>query len=107
MAGDDTPPLSPRERSKANLKPAWQPGQSGNPAGRPKGARSILQEDFFKALQRKFEENGEAVLDDMIRDKPADFAKMIASLMSKELTGEDGTALFPASVDWNVRKPSN
>ena len=23
-----------------NLKPAWQPGQSGNPTGKPKGARN-------------------------------------------------------------------
>lgn len=94
MAGDDTP------KKHRNLMPPWKPGQSGNPAGRPKGARSILQEDFFKALQRKFEENGEIVLDQMIREKPADFAKMIASLMSKELTGEDGQALFPQTVGW-------
>lgn len=97
---DDT---APKQRGlPAHLRDdlKWKPGQSGNPAGRPKGARSILQEDFFKALQRKFEENGEIVLDQMIREKPADFAKMIASLMSKELTGEDGTALFPQAVGW-------
>lgn len=94
MAGDDTP------QKHRGLMPPWKPGQSGNPAGRPKGARSILQEDFFKALQRKFEENGEIVLDQMIREKPADFAKMIASLMSKELTGEDGAPLFPQTVGW-------
>lgn len=85
----------------------WKPGQSGNPAGRPKGARSILQEDFFKALQRKFAESGETVLDEMIREKPADFAKMIAGLMSKELTGEDGAPLFPTDIGWNRVKPEN
>ncbi len=34
-------------RREDNLKPAWQPGQSGNPGGKPKGARNrstILRE---------------------------------------------------------------
>lgn len=78
----------------------WKPGQSGNPNGRPKGARSILQEDFFKALQRKFEENGEAVLDEMIREKPADFARMIAGLMTKELDANVSGDLSPEMKSW-------
>lgn len=83
----------------------WKPGQSGNPAGRPKGARSILQEDFFKALQKEFEEHGAETLSVMRTERPADFAKMIAGLMSKELTGEDGAALFPSEIGWRRAKP--
>lgn len=94
--GDDTPPKTPRK----GLAPPWKPGQSGNPAGRPKGARSILQEDFFKSLQRKFQENGEMVLDEMIREKPADFAKMIAGLMSKELDGNVSVGLSEEMRAW-------
>ncbi len=97
---DDTAAKQPGLPAHLRDDLKWKPGQSGNPAGRPKGARSILQEDFFKALQRKFAENGETVLDEMIRDKPADFAKMIAGLMSKEVTGEDGAPLFPTEVAW-------
>ena len=97
---DDTAAKQPGLPAHLRDDLKWKPGQSGNPAGRPKGARSILQEDSCKALQRKFEENGEIVLDQMIREKPADFAKMIASLMSKELTGEDGAPLFPQTVGW-------
>lgn len=105
MDGVDTPPQAPKKKS--GLKPPWKPGQSGNPAGRPKGARTILQEDFFKALQRDFAQNGVEVLQVMRAEKPNEYARMIAGLMSKEVTGEDGAPLFPASVDWNVRKPAD
>lgn len=101
MDGENTPD------KHRGLMPPWKPGQSGNPAGRPKGARSVLQEQFFKALQKDFEANGEAVLEIMRAEKPNEYARMVASLMSKELTGEDGAPLFPAAVEWNVRKSSD
>ena len=85
--GDDTP------KQYRNLMPPWKPGQSGNPAGRPKSARSKLSEDFFKALAEDFEKNGEAAIVTMRTERPGDYAKMIAALQSKELTGEDGEAL--------------
>ena len=58
----------------------WKPGQSGNPAGRPKSARSKLSEDFFKALHEDFEQNGVAAIQIMRAERPQDYAKMIASL---------------------------
>lgn len=87
--GEDTPKKSPKD----NLLPPWQPGQSGNPAGRPKGARSKLSENFFEALQKDFEEHGIAALQVMRAERPQEYIKAIASLQSKEITGEDGEGL--------------
>lgn len=70
----------------SNLRP-WQPGQSGNPAGRPKGSRNKLSEDFFKALAEDFEQHGIAAIVKMRDEKPNEYAKMVAGLMTKEVEG--------------------
>lgn len=92
MDGDNTPQETP------GLKPAWQPGQSGNPKGRPKGARSKLSEAFLNALADDFAEHGIATIVQVRVDRPCDYIKVIASLMPKELTGEDGEAIQIAGV---------
>lgn len=78
--GDVTPP------KQRGLKPAWGPGQSGNPAGRPKGARNKLTEDFLGDVLKAWQERGELAISAMIDDKPGDFVKMVASLVPKEAT---------------------
>lgn len=72
--------------------PAWQPGQSGNPAGRPKGARNKLTEAFLDTLLADFVEAveedktlGAKAIATMRADKPNEYAKMIASILAKEV----------------------
>lgn len=86
--GDDTPSSAPKPKS--NLMPPWKPGQSGNPAGRPKGARNKLSEGFFEVLAADFAKHGVQAIIDMRDKDPASYAKMIASLQTKEMSGEDG-----------------
>ena len=62
----------------------FKPGKSGNPAGRPKSARSKLSENFLKDALEAWEVNGKAALEAMANDKPADFSRMIAGILPKE-----------------------
>lgn len=66
------------------------PGQSGNPAGRPKGARSKLTEQFLKAMLEDFEAHGIAAIAKVREDKPDQYLKVVAAIIPKEITGEDG-----------------
>jgi hypothetical protein len=78
------------------------PGNNGGP-GRPRGSRQKLSDQFFHELAKAFEQRGAVALSAMIDESPKDFIKTIATLQSKELTGEDGAALF-AGLDVNIKR---
>jgi hypothetical protein len=88
-SSDDLTPEKHRGGA-ANLREPWKPGQSGNPAGRPKGARSKLGESFIDALLEDFREHGVQSIRAMRAEKAADYVKVIASILPKEidLSGE-------------------
>lgn len=71
---------------KVQSKPwLYKPGQSGNPAGRPKGARNKLGEAFIEALYEDFQEFGKESIC-LVREEKTDvYIKVIASLMPKEM----------------------
>ena len=100
LPADNTAPETPRN---PNLMPPWQPGQSGNPAGRPKGARNKLTEDFFKALMEDFEENGVKAIQLMRAERPGDYAKMIAALQTKETDNKHEGEFNISEVGWYIR----
>jgi Family of unknown function (DUF5681) len=65
--------------------PHWQPGQSGNPKGRPIGSRNKLNEKFILALHDDFEKHGPAVIEKVRETRPEIYLKVIASILPREL----------------------
>src|SRR5882672_3841760 len=72
----------------------WKPGQSGNPAGRPKGSRSKLSEGFLEALNADFDQHGAAVIAKVRLEKPDVYLKVVANLTPARLE-----AMLEAKID--------
>lgn len=73
------------------LAPKWKPGESANPAGRPRGSRSKLSEKFLKDLHDSWEKIGVSAIERMARDAPGDYVRVVASLVPRELLVTTGS----------------
>ena len=62
----------------------WQPGESGNPAGRLRGSRNRLSEAVISALLRDFSKHGEKAIAKVRRTQPAAYLKCLTLLVPRE-----------------------
>ena len=62
----------------------WKPGQSGNPKGRPKGARTKLANAFAADLLDDWNDRGMEAIQQCREQRPQDYLKVIASIMPKD-----------------------
>ena len=71
---------------KQNRTTLFQKGQSGNPNGRPRGAKHKLGESFVEDMYAAWQTRGRAAIEQVIDERPHEFIKAVASLMPKEVT---------------------
>ena len=64
----------------------WTPGQSGNSAGRPIGARGRFSQQFVEDMRASWERHGAAVMDRVAAEYPDRYLGIAAHLVPKEVT---------------------
>jgi hypothetical protein len=76
-----------------------RPGESGNPNGRPIGARNKLSQDFIDDFHQVWQEEGINALRNAARRSPARFIQVAASLIPQHFTLEHEHKLVGLSDD--------
>lgn len=86
-------------------KGGFEKGQSANPAGRPKGARTKLGEAFIADLAGDWKNYGKATLVEAREKDPAGYVRIVASLLPKDvnLDVSDDLASVLNAIDGGTR----
>jgi len=82
--GSNTPEDTGTQQALGQKATQFKPGQSGNPKGRPKGARNRLGTQFLEALEADFNKFGPQAVALVREMKPEVYIKVVADLLPKE-----------------------
>ena len=88
---DDTENTPAKKRRGAPDYVLWKPGQSGNPDGRPKGARSKFSQDFVIAFADDFAEHGRKVIRTVRENDPSTYLRTACVILPKIIELDDET----------------
>lgn len=100
------------ENTGRNQDGTFAKGVSGNPAGKPKGARTKLTESFLDVLLADFvaahdgKTQGAEAIRVMRAERPNEYAKMIAGLLAKEVDAGDDLKDFMSVITRRVVDPN-
>jgi hypothetical protein len=94
-------PLEPTKYVNGRM---WQPGQSGNPNGRPVGSRTVFSQAFCRDLAEVWSEEGREAMLKTARTNPTVFFATCARLIGPEvkLTIEQSLPAGLSADDWSV-----
>ncbi len=73
-----------KQNQQRGLRP-WKPGESGNPAGRPIGARQKISEALLADLHAVWEEHGVSVLQRLAVTDPGKLAQIAYGLLPRDV----------------------
>ena len=76
---------NPKGNPETLTAPRFKPSESGNPGGKPVGARNRLTRQFLNALADDFEEHGKQAIIQAREKDPMGYVKAIGALMPKQV----------------------
>ena len=96
-------PLEPTKHVNGRM---WQPGQSGNPNGRPVGSRQAFSAGFLKDLAEVWQEHGRDTMVQTARTNPTVFFATCARLIPNDVrvTVEQQLPGNLSMEDWQVMR---